>query len=197
MKDKLILIGGGGHCASCIDVIEQEGKFKIDGIIDKRENVGLSLLGYKYIGTDDEISCLIKQDYEFLITLGQIKSPKLRMKLFYSLSVNNAKIATIISPRSYVSKYAKVGVGSIVMHDVLINAYAQVGLNCIINTKALIEHSAIIEDHCHISTSSTVNGDCLIKEGSFIGSNSVCQEGAESEPMGFLSAGKLLKRKDC
>ena len=62
MKDKLILIGGGGHCASCIDVIEQEGKFKIDGIIDKRENVGLSLLGYKYIGTDDEISNLIKQD---------------------------------------------------------------------------------------------------------------------------------------
>ena len=36
MKE-IILIGGGGHCKSVIDVIEQEGKFKIVGIVDKPE----------------------------------------------------------------------------------------------------------------------------------------------------------------
>ena len=30
---KIILVGGGGH-KSVIDVVEQEGKFKIAGIID-------------------------------------------------------------------------------------------------------------------------------------------------------------------
>ena len=30
----LYLIGGGGHCKSCIDVIEQEKKYKIKGIFD-------------------------------------------------------------------------------------------------------------------------------------------------------------------
>ena len=30
MNPKLILIGGGGHCAACIDVIEQENKFEIE-----------------------------------------------------------------------------------------------------------------------------------------------------------------------
>ena len=30
-----ILIGGGGHCKSVIDVIEQEAKFEIAGIVDK------------------------------------------------------------------------------------------------------------------------------------------------------------------
>ena len=29
MKKKIILIGGGGHCKSCIDVIEGENKFEI------------------------------------------------------------------------------------------------------------------------------------------------------------------------
>jgi len=33
MKEKIILIGGGGHCKSCIDVIEQEGRFIIAGIV--------------------------------------------------------------------------------------------------------------------------------------------------------------------
>jgi len=34
---KLILIGAGGHCKSCIDVIENENKFKIVAIIDKKK----------------------------------------------------------------------------------------------------------------------------------------------------------------
>ena len=34
---KIILVGGGGHCKSCIDVIENENKYKIIGIIDKKK----------------------------------------------------------------------------------------------------------------------------------------------------------------
>jgi len=30
----IILLGAGGHCKSCIDVIEAEGKFTIVGILD-------------------------------------------------------------------------------------------------------------------------------------------------------------------
>ena len=31
--DEIILIGGGSHCKSVIDVIEQENRFKIIGIV--------------------------------------------------------------------------------------------------------------------------------------------------------------------
>ena len=37
--DKIILIGGGGHCKSCIDVIEQAGTFQIAGIVDVPEKL--------------------------------------------------------------------------------------------------------------------------------------------------------------
>jgi hypothetical protein len=30
--DDIVLIGGGGHCKSVIDVIEQQGEYKIVGI---------------------------------------------------------------------------------------------------------------------------------------------------------------------
>ena len=40
MREKIVLIGGGGHCKSCIDIIEREGKYEILGIIDKKEFVG-------------------------------------------------------------------------------------------------------------------------------------------------------------
>jgi len=49
MKEKIILIGGGGHCKSCIDVVEQQGKYQIAGIVDLPEKLHQKLLGYEVI----------------------------------------------------------------------------------------------------------------------------------------------------
>ena len=43
MKEKIILIGGGGHCRGlCIDVIEQDGRFDIAGIVDVPEKSSIT-----------------------------------------------------------------------------------------------------------------------------------------------------------
>lgn len=183
--NKIFLIGGGGHCKSCIDVIENTGEFHIEGIFDVKEKVGDTILGYKIIGTDDDIKDYIKNENVFLITVGQIKSPALRIKL-YKLNLN---FVSIISPRAYVSKHASIGSGTIIMHDSIINAGASIGNNCIINTKALIEHDTIVEDHCHISTNAILNGDCHIGKGSFVGSNTVLREGTSLQENSILSFG--------
>ena len=176
MKEKIILIGGGGHCKSCIDVIEQEGRFTIAGIADVHEKKQNTVLGYSVIGTDEDLAKLIKISPNVLITLGQIKFPTRRTELFNQLKQMNACFPVIVSPLAYVSSHAQVAEGTIVMHHALINAGAKVGKNCIINTKALIEHDAVIEDHCHIATGAVVNGGAKIGTGSFFGSNAMTRE---------------------
>ena len=191
--NKLILLGGGGHCKSCIDVIEQEGKYEITGILDKEELVGQKILGYGFIGTDDAINKFAEEGYIFLITVGQIKTSSIRKKLFSLLSKNSVQVATVISPRAYVSKHAKIGKGTIIMHDALVNASASIGENCIINTKVLIEHDVNIEDFCHISTSAVINGGVTVKEGTFFGSNAVSKEYIITEKDDFIKAGSMYK----
>lgn len=192
-RKKLILLGGGGHCKSCIDVIEQEGNYKIAGILDKKELVGQKVLGYNFIGTDDDIAKFVNENYAFLITVGQIHTSSIRKKIFALLSKNGAQMATVISPRAYVSKHANIGKGTIIMHDVLINVSVSIGKNCIINSKALIEHDAIIEDFCHISTSGIINGGATVKEGTFFGSNAVSKEYIVTENDDFIKAGSIVK----
>lgn len=196
--NKLILIGGGGHCKSCIDVIELENKFEIVGILDKKDKLGQKVLGYEIIGTDEDIEKYAKEDLYFLITLGQIETADLRIKIFEKLKSLevislNAKIATVISPLSHVSAHAEVQEGTIVLHHALINSDAKVGKNCIINSKALIEHDAIIENHCHISTGAIVNGSAIIGEKSFVGSNSTIIHGAKISQNSFIKAGSIAK----
>jgi len=173
---ELLLIGGGGHCRSCIDVIESEGKYKIAGIVNQSGGSREQTLCYDVLGDDEDLPELLKKHPNALITVGQIKSADLRRKLFEKVQRLGFVLPTIISPRAYVSKNASIGVGTIVMHDALVNTEARIGNNCILNTKSLVEHDAIVEDHCHISTGSIVNGGTVIREKTFIGSNTITKE---------------------
>ncbi|MFM1755354.1 MAG: hypothetical protein RL621_258 [Bacteroidota bacterium] len=192
MKPEIILIGGGGHCKSCIDVIEQQDKFLIAGIVDNNISVS-SFLGYPILGGDDNLVKL-KKDYNYaLLTLGQIKSPENKIRLFNYIKSIGFKLPIIISSRAYVSKNASIGEGTIIMHDALINAGASIGNNCIINSKALVEHDAIIGDHCHISTGSIINGGVKVGSGTFIGSGAITKEYVKTNDFDFIKAGSTFK----
>jgi sugar O-acyltransferase (sialic acid O-acetyltransferase NeuD family) len=196
MNEKIILIGGGGHCRACIDVIEQEGRFTVAGIVDLPEKRQHRVLGYPVIGSDDDLPKLIQSFPNVLITLGQIQFPTRRPALFDHLKEMGAFFPVIHSPLAYVSAHAQVAEGTIVMHHVVINAGARVGRNCIINTKALVEHDAVIEDHCHISTGAVVNGGVKIGSGSFFGSAAVSKENVTIPSNSFIRAGSVYGKND-
>jgi sugar O-acyltransferase (sialic acid O-acetyltransferase NeuD family) len=189
----IVLIGGGGHCKSVIDVIEQEGRFEIVGIVDKPELLGSDVFGYSVIGNDSDLSNLAKKYQYALVTVGQIKSPSPRIKLFDLATEAGFILPSIISPRAYVSKYATIGQGVVIMHDALVNVNTIIGNNCIVNSKALIEHDCHISDHCHISTRSTINGGVVIETGCFIGSSVITKELITINKNSFIKAGSLVK----
>lgn len=191
MKEKIVLIGGGGHCHSVIDVIEQTNKYEIIGIVDTKENIGKKVLDYKIIACDDDLETIFLSCKNALITVGQIESNKIRVKIYNNLKKIGFNLPVIISPLAYVSKHSSIEEGTIIMHHALVNANAKIGKNCIINTKALIEHDCVIGDNCHISTASVLNGGVRVKENSFFGSNATSKQSIEID--GFIKAGSLAK----
>ena len=189
----IILIGGGGHCKSVIDVIEQEKKYKISGIVDKPMFLGAEILGYKVIGNDLDLVTLVKKFKYALIAVGHIRSAKLRIKLFNLAKKVGFTLPSIVSPISYVSRHSKIGEGTIIMHHAIINANTLIGHNCIVNSKALIEHDCKISNHCHISTNATINGGVEIGSKCFIGSNVITKENIQIKKNSFIKAGTLVK----
>jgi sugar O-acyltransferase (sialic acid O-acetyltransferase NeuD family) len=190
--ESIILIGGGGHCISCIDVIEQTGKYNILGILDVSEKVGQKVLNYPIIGTDQNINQYINESQNFLITVGQIRSSDPRRKIYNNIIQAGGKLPVIISPIASVSKYASIADGTIIMHHALVNASSKIGICCIINSKALIEHEAIIGDFCHISTASVINGQANIGERCFIGSNTVVANNTDVIADTIIAAGSQV-----
>jgi len=193
LKKDIILLGGGGHCRSVIDVIEKNGKYRIIGILDKKENINKKILNYSIIGTDKDLEKLRKKISYAFITVGHVYDFQPRVKLFNLVKRIGFIVPVIISPLAYVSKYAEISEGTIIMHNALVNAGSKIGKNCIINTKALIEHDAIIEDFCHISTAAIINGGTIIGKYTFVGSNAVTKHNIKIEEKSFIKAGSVIK----
>lgn len=192
MKRPLILVGGGGHCKSVIEAAES-ADYIIKGILDIPSQVGESVLGYTIIGTDNDIPFFVTE-CDFIVTLGFIKNPGIRISLHKNIEMVGGQLATIIASTAHVSKYADLGAGTVVLHQACINAGAKIGNGCIINTFANIEHDAVIGDYCHISTGAIVNGDCQVGESTFLGSQSVMVN-ATSVPGGCVFAAASMIRK--
>lgn len=188
----LILVGGGGHCKSVIDVAESAG-YTILGVLDRPEEVGKKVLGYEVIGTDDDMAKYVDRA-EFIVTVGQIKSPDLRIKLHNMIEQAGGKLATIVAPTAQVSKYAHLGEGTVVMHQAVVNTDTKIGKGCIINTFANIEHDVAIGDYCHISTGAMVNGGSKIADGTFLGSQSVVNQCVKIERGGVIASLSVVNK---
>lgn len=191
--ESLLLIGGGGHCKSCIDVINHFGRYEIQGIVERAEGFNYDIIkNQKVIGYDKDLPQLIEVYKNALVTVGQIKSSHTRRKLYTLLKELNASLPVIVSPNAYVSKNSEISEGTIVMHNAVVNTDTKIDENCIINNMALIEHDVVIGSHCHISTGAKVNGGVKIESDVFVGSGAVIFEGVKIGKGSVIGAGTTV-----
>lgn len=188
----IVLVGGGGHCKSVIDVAESAG-WTIVGILDKPENIGKKVLGYKIIGSDENIVDFVDRAY-FLVTVGQVKDCSIRKKLHEKIQAAKGELATVIASDAHVSKHAMIGKGTVVMHKAVVNAAAEIGMGCIINTFANIEHDSVIGDFCHISTRTIINGNCTVERETFVGSGTIIVHGISITASCVIGAGSVVRK---
>ena len=193
-KIGIILVGGGGHCKSVIDVLVDSQEFKIIGILDMKDKVGSNLLGFPIIGTDEDIPKLIMKYENFHINIGHILSNVSRVNLYHRIESLGGIFPIIKAYDAHISKYAFINPGTFIGHKAFINAGAKIGCNCIINTGAVIEHDSIVENHSHISTCVTVNADCQVGEGSFLSSHVVINRGVKIPPESKIYSGTIVTK---
>ena len=188
--NKIVLIGGGGHCISCLDIIKEKTEYTIVGIIDKFTS---SIKNFDYLGNHESLEKYF-DDYSFFITYGQTTNHKRRKNLFDYLISNKQNLPTFISNNAYLASNVSVDIGTIIFHLCILNSGSRIGKNCIINNMALIEHGSSIGDNCHISTGVRINGDVKIGNNCFIGSGTIINHKIVIGDNCFINSGKVIDK---
>ncbi len=190
--NSILLIGGGSHCRSLIDVIESQDVYRIVGILDNEKIKGDTILNYPILGSDADLFSLTSLVKNAVITVGQIKTSQIRKRLYDAAKGCEMNLPLIASPYAYISKHSEILEGVSVMHGAIINAGVKIGVNSIINSAALIEHDVFVGNHCHISTGARINGGVTIESGSFIGSGAVLKQGVTVGQNCVIGAGCIV-----
>ena len=193
MKKKLIIVGAGGHAKTCLEVAESSKKFKIIGFIDNKMKFD-EIFSKLKIFNDRSLNTILKITKNIHIGVGQIKSAKLRIKLFKKYKNKGFCFPVLIHADAYVSKYSSVGEGTLVGINCIINANCKIGCNTIINNKSLIEHDTTIGDNCHISTGTIINGNCTVGDNTFIGSGSIIHNNISIGKNCVVASGSIIKK---
>lgn len=167
MSESVILIGGSGHARSLIDCIQAAGD-EVFGILDDGLKAGDNVLGVPVLGRIEEYTAY--RDHLFLVAIGD---NGIRTRIAESMDL---KWYTAIHPAAEVSRYAKVGPGSVVMANAVINSCAEVGMHCIVNTGAIVEHDNRLEDFVHLSPRVALGGGVCIRRGTHVGIGAVVRD---------------------
>ena len=192
MSNKLVLIGGGGHCASVIDTVLTSTEYGEIVITDK-ENVGKKVLGIPIVGADECLEELLGNGFtDAFITLGSIGDPNNRQKIYNQIKKIGFNIPNIIDKTASVSKSVNLGEGIFIGKHSVINSLASVGNNCIINTASVIEHECVLGEFVHVAPNAVLCGNVTVGDGSHIGAGSVVRQQITIGKNVIIGAGSVV-----
>ncbi len=192
MSEPVLLVGGGGHCRSVIDVIESTEEWSVAGIVDPRGKNEETVWGYPLVGNDDDLPILLQQYPNAVITVGQIKENTVRRSLHSLLESLGGRLPVIASPHARISAHAFISEGSVICHRAVVNAGVKIGRCAIINTGAVVEHDTVIGDFCHVSTGALLNGNVAIGDNVFVGSGAIINNHIAVSPDTIIGSGAIV-----
>lgn len=171
MRRKLYLVGAGGlgrEVEFWINLIPiSERDYEICGYIDDNPRALIDKPSdYKVLG----------DIYNFKFKVGDlallcINSSLIKEKVFNKLK-DRVDIFTFISPLASVSKFSKIGKGSIITPNCLITTNVTIGECVLVNLGSQIGHDSIIGNFSSLMTNVDIGGNCQIGDHVFFGSNS-------------------------
>jgi len=165
MKERVVILGGGGHAKVVADILEEAAEVEIAGYIAAAASPG-GLFGYRWLGTDDVLDATLQSGLRSaFVAIGDNRRRKACIE---SLKRRGFRLVNAVSPRAAISRRARLGEGIAIMPGAAINAEAQLGDGVIVNTNASVDHDCVIGACAHISPGTAVAGCVRLGEGVFL-----------------------------
>ena len=185
---QLALLGASGHGKVVADAAFAAGWQNVFFFDDAWP--GVSMNGHWPVcGTT---ATLLKRLQEFDGVLVTIGSCAVRWQKQQALQSAGARMVTVVHPHAWVSPFARLGLGTVVMAGAIVNVDAVVGEANIINTGATVDHDCILGHAVHISPGVHLSGNVSVGACSWVGVGAVVRQGGRIGGGAVVGAGAVV-----
>ena len=163
--EKLLLVGAGGFGR----VVLEQASLEYDcAFLDDGYEIGTEICGAKVVGKISDIASLYPKYKHLSVTIG---NTVLRDSIYSQARLIGYEFPNIVGKNVYISPYAKVGTGCVILNNVTIQNGSIVGNGVILNPGVEIHHDSAVGDYSLIYTNSVVRTYAKVGKRVKIGSN--------------------------
>jgi len=176
MQKSIYIYGASGHGLVVADIARDNGYNDII-FIDDGDNSYVSYTNY------------LDNNIPFIIAIGD---NKIREILQSKVLDDGFKIVSLIHSGCMISSSVKIGLGVVIMPNVVVNANSIIKDGVILNTSCVIEHENVIENFVHISPNVALAGDVQIGKYTHIGIGANIIQGVNIGKNNIIGAGAVV-----
>jgi len=192
-KENILLFGASDHARSTIDIVEQEARFHIVGILDFGKKINTEFAGYEILGTDDDLTDIISS-YNVgsgIVTIGDNNT---RRKVVNKIVTKHIgfKFVTAVHPSAIIGKNTTIGDGSVLMAGTIINNDSKIGEHCYVGCNASVDHDSILGNFSSVGPGVTTGGTIMIGNCSAVGIGANILHGRVIGHDTIIGAGSLV-----
>jgi len=164
MKNKLLLVGAGGfgrvvmeHACKAYDC------YFVDDCYPRKHNV----CGVPIVGTISDLPELFNTYKKLIVVIG---NTQLREKIYHKATEIGFEFPNIIASSAYVSPFASIGKGCVLLNNVVVQNGASIGNGVLLNPGVEIHQDSSVEDNTLIYSNSVVRAFAHVGQRVCIGS---------------------------
>jgi len=172
MNKKIAIIGAGGH-GKVVGEIALLNQYDTIDFFDDQANE-IKKFPFKICGNLDQLKNNIKDYDVFFVAIGDNRK---RYDQISWLRKEKINIVSLIHPKSTISQFSSLGVGSCVMANAVVNPGTFIKEGVIINTSSSIDHDCLIEDYAHISPNCSLSGNVSVGKFTHLGTSTSVHPG--------------------
>jgi len=164
-KKKLLLVGAGGFGR----MVAEQAMFQYDcAFVDDGQSVGAEICGIPVIGGLADLPEL-RKEYGLLVEgIGNNRFPA---PVYAKAKALGFAFPNIVAPSAYISPYAKLGCGCVVLQNACVQNGTSVGNGVLLNAGTEVHCDAAVGGYALIYTNSVVRTGATVGNFARIGSN--------------------------
>ena len=165
-KEKLLLVGAGGFGR----MVAEQAMLQYDcAFVDDGQPVGTEICGIPVVGSLADLPELRKEYGLLVVGIG---NNQFRAQVYEKAKALGYGFPTIVAPSAYISPYAKLGCGCVVLQNACVQNGASIGNGVLLNAGTEIHCDAAVGEYALIYTNSVVRTGATV--GNFTRSGSNC-----------------------
>ena len=190
MMDKLLLVGAGGLGRVTLEhAMDEYDCF----FVDDAYPLGREICGIPVVGSIADLSALRKEYQLLVVTIG---NNRLREELYAQADALDYEFPNILAKTAYVSPFAKLGWGCILLNNAVVQNGAQVGNGVVLNVGVEAHHDCFIDDGALIYTNSVIRTGARVGKRAKIGSTVTVSNFAIVSEDAVIPDGAVVRAKE-